>query len=218
MFLPCPPLPKGASCTFTTFRFSPAFCRGCGLCQMSAGGRTYLFTRFTVYYSKILVETFISQGVLRIVMARGCLLISDRYPGSTGFFARLQVGLEGVRSVLSFMSSCCLFSLHVARDFVPLKCPVHAKSPASRGRCAVRGQCRTSCSAWSQRGGHGAHCRMVWCPQGDGGDVLAMSAGPLELPAQHCLCYRCHGEAGVLTSLLLSPLSDKQAKRKQALT
>lgn len=47
----------------------------CGLCQLGGEGHTYLFTRFTLCYSKILGEKFTSQGVLKSIMAHHQLLI-----------------------------------------------------------------------------------------------------------------------------------------------
>lgn len=47
----------------------------CGLCQLDGEGHTYLFTRFTLCYSKIQGEEFTSQGVLMSIMAHHWLLI-----------------------------------------------------------------------------------------------------------------------------------------------
>lgn len=54
---------------------SSLWAANCGLCQLGGEGHTYLFTRFTLCYSKIQGEKFTSQGVFGSKMAHQWLLI-----------------------------------------------------------------------------------------------------------------------------------------------
>lgn len=117
---------------------------------------TNLFTWFTLCCSKILGEKLITRGVLRSTMAHRWLwIISEHCLGSNGSFHLFAGWVWRGTVFFPFMSSCYLFSLPVARDFLSLKSFMHASTHVKHSHSAACSQCRASCRVHTQVEGTG---------------------------------------------------------------
>lgn len=129
-----------------------------GLCWLGGEGP------FHMIYTLLFKNTYIPRCAQEYNGTQPVLIwiISDHCLGSTGFFHLFAGWVWRGTVFLSFMSSCYLFSLPVARDFLSLKCFMHARTLAKHGQDVVYGQCRALCRVPTQsEGGHRAAVLLV---------------------------------------------------------